>query len=104
MNNDLISRSELIKQMGWKLGLGDEENGANVDYMEALEDCKELIDNAPAVEPKQGEWIFNTSFWSCSVCKNSAKTIGYCGDAKFMNEFFKFCPNCGADMRKGGAE
>ena len=53
-------------------------------------------------KPKQSEWIFNTSFWSCSVCKSSAKTIGYCGDAKFMNEFFRYCPNCGADMKKGG--
>ena len=66
-------------------------------------DTVEKIDWDKAIEAymkrPQGEWIFNTSFWSCSVCKESVKTIGYCGDKKFMNEFFRFCPNCGASMK-----
>lgn len=49
----------------------------------------------------QGEWISRETngtlypFWEryeCSVCK----AYGSCND--------NFCPNCGADMRKGGAE
>lgn len=50
MNNDLISRSELKKAIMNDLGLGDEENGSIAEYMEGLQDCYKLIDNAPTVE------------------------------------------------------
>lgn len=66
-------------------------------------DIKDVIDNAPTVERPQGKWIFNTTHWSCSVCNKTVKTIGYCGTKEFMYENFRFCPNCGTDM-KGGAE
>ena len=45
-------------------------------------------------ERPQGEWQKVGKYaCECSICGESV-----CGD--FMN----FCPNCGADMRKGGAE
>ena len=52
MNNDLISRSELKKAIMNDLGLGDEENGSDAEYMSGLQDCYNLIDNAPTVEPE----------------------------------------------------
>lgn len=48
----------------------------------------------------QGEWIFHTTHWTCSICNKTAKTIGYCGTKDFMYENFRFCPNCGAEMKK----
>ena len=47
-------------------------------------------------ERPQGEWIFkhNSSDIWCSVCDMNFEEIP---------QNFKFCPNCGADM-KGGAE
>lgn len=89
------------------------------DNTHITESVCDLIDNAPTVEAytllqvkdlvelnqklideleerPQGEWLFDkeNSFtidmFKCSIC-------GYFGDTHF-----KFCPNCGADMR--GAE
>ena len=57
---------------------------------------------ANANERPHGKWYFHTVGWLCSNCNRMAHTVGYCGTETFMNEFFKFCPNCGADMREGG--
>ena len=46
---DLISRSELIQGMMYKLGLHDEENGSEPLYMEALVDVENLIKETPPV-------------------------------------------------------
>ena len=115
MNNDLISREALKEEFDnlllWK--------------SKDIELIKEVIDNAPTVtdnsvelvqksielgrrvgrseetiksQRPQGEWLFDkeNSFtidmFKCSIC-------GYFGDTHF-----KFCPDCGADMRKGGEE
>ena len=103
MNNDLISREalndiwELYKQYQPRLATNVYEFG------EAL---RELIDNAPTVanERPQGEWIGkeeyddypNKMVCECSEC---GKMI-----CVSHNDFPNFCENCGADMRKGGAE
>ena len=65
------------------------------------------IDNAPTVESDyelgysegvhdterpQGEWILDSVGVYCSECKTHPDYSS------------NFCPNCGADMRKGGAE
>ena len=49
------------------------------------------IDHAPTVEERpQGEWtIVNDVYCECSFCKNK--------EVKFS----KYCPECGAEMRKG---
>ena len=79
-----------------------------------------IIDNAPTVESDyewgysegvhdterpQGEWIreihpYDKAYrLKCSVC---GKWGGLTDEG--YNHEFNFCPNCGADMRKGGAE
>lgn len=56
----------------------------------------EVVNNAPTVEPKRGEWkrrIVDNGFnadWVCSECGYRVKT-------DFVD--YNFCPNCGADMR-----
>ena len=82
-----VDKDELLKALAY------DRDQYKKGYDDGYQDAKKI-----QYQPIYGEWIFNTFFWTCSVCKNSAKTIGYCGDEKFMNEFFKFCPNCGANM------
>lgn len=118
MNNDLISRSELKKAI--------KDNGYS-HYFEIFD----IIDNAPTVEPikqckyckhcgnedycsnchsdhslfeyyerPQGEWIFE---------RPNGKTYSdfvYCSECQKPKGFYltNYCPYCGADMRKGGAE
>lgn len=90
-----------------------------------LGDIYTTIDNAPTVEPRieygtdgqpyklsmtngkeydrpQGEWIIIKSPLSNETIVKCDK----CGDEFIGNdvEDYNFCPNCGADMRKGGAE
>jgi len=56
-----------------------------------------LIDNAPTVEERpQGEWIRKPNEHRVDIiCTNCGYDDGY--------SCFKYCPNCGADM-KGGTE
>lgn len=107
--SDLISREALKKDiMAYKT------------MPEIRKAICEVIDNAPTVEPytkddmtreylkgynackdmnerPQGEWLWlgdnpNPNHkWSCNKCGRGVK------------EQENFCPNCGADMRKGGA-
>lgn len=91
---------------------------------------RELIDNAPTVDIKdeiagaynegymcgnkeaekarlQGEWIENNyGRIQCSICKGAAiSTMTGCLVDRHLEQYkTKFCPNCGADMRKGGTE
>jgi rubrerythrin len=60
-----------------------------------------MVANAPTVEPqrKTGKWIDDGVYgdyhphhaWHCSECEESVIEID--------TPWFKFCPNCGADMR-----
>jgi hypothetical protein len=54
---------------------------------------------------ESGEWIakpqefyIDTTDWMCSVCKEEFSPIDMVQDEFFR--MMKFCPNCGADMRK----
>lgn len=84
MNNDLISRSALKKDI--------EENSIILEGVRAIEvDCvKVLIDNAPTVTPKQGKWRVYEGTITCEECGTE------------VDEITPFCAWCGADMREGG--
>lgn len=51
----------------------------------------------------QGEWVATKYYtWECSKCgKNPTIGMGY---VQNHTELYNFCPNCGASMKKGGAE
>ena len=63
--------------------------------------ARKLIEDAPTAEPerKKGRWIDDGTYgdyhphhaWHCSECEESVIEID--------TPWFKFCPNCGADMR-----
>lgn len=62
---------------------------------EAVERFKEEYE----IEPKRGEWLEwidceGEVFWKCSAC-------GQASEASVAGILYKFCPFCGADMRKG---
>ena len=62
---------------------------------EAFEKAKKAKCEILAVqtERKKGKWIAdNHDFWVCSNCKFPSEAHG-------ANILYKFCPNCGADMR-----
>lgn len=50
-----------------------------------------------AIERPQGEWIYGKDeIWRCSKCHK-----GYANQPIYMGKpVFKYCPRCGADMRK----
>lgn len=63
--------------------------------------AKIVADGIPYEERPQGEWINREAvsntifpFWERYECNQCHKFNGYSN----------FCPNCGADMQKGGAE
>ena len=89
MNNDLISREALKKTL------------KEYKYCGFYDKVIEIIDNAPIVTPKQGEWIAEYTEschsllgYQCSICFDYALEI---------NEYpirTKFCPHCGAQMKE----
>lgn len=66
---------------------------AHADY--SIEDIADDL----AVPVRRGRWeedVYNEdSFWRCTAC-------GFVSEAHAANLLYKFCPNCGADMRKDG--
>jgi hypothetical protein len=90
---DTISRQAVIDMTGlseW-FDSSDSYNG----FVIALSEL-------PSVTPKQktGKWFYDESIenWRCSECKETPKTMGYCGSVNFMVEHFKFCNHCGTKM------
>lgn len=55
--DDLISRKALKKAIMNDLGLGDEENGSDAEYISGLQDCYTLIDNAKPMDEKISKYI-----------------------------------------------
>ena len=120
---DLISREALKKEIHDKLGWGDEENGA-AEYMCALSDCLDLIDNAPAVEqgtymtgevydfyikgykqgmsdfsPKKGEWINHRNDYGHNIadCSECGKAMQWHDEDE--DGIPRYCWYCGAVMK-----
>lgn len=58
-------------------------------------DAQDIINKAPTIEPKRGEWISkHNGYWTCSEC----------GLSFLFYAKGNFCPNCGADMREREGE
>lgn len=68
----------------------------------------EVIERQPTIEPerKNGEWMeFDSDedrydIIKCPCCKHTFTVDSFhWTDIGFVKDDFKFCPNCGADMR-----
>ena len=60
------------------------------------------IEEQPTIEPKRGEWkpfdlTWGRSIWYCTACEEGAEVPCDIWEHK---PIYKYCPNCGADMRK----
>ena len=89
------------------------DKGYNIGIQKAVA----IIDNAPTVNPEkpifsevwyqerpQGEWIMHITYFECSNCKH-CYDYDYAEDIDPITDLiFNFCPDCGASMKKGGAE
>ena len=98
--DDLIKRSdaiEAIEEVDWyhQNRNGDMVSGANSDEHQAwykAEDVYKALEEVPSADRPQGEWISNhDGYWICSEC--GLRVLIYAKG--------NYCPNCGADMRKG---
>ena len=86
--SDLISRSASLKDIEYYISHTSEESGEHYAYKQ----CKKLIERQPPVEPARGEWIVQDEGRTKFMCSQ-------CG-GKNHGGHEKYCPNCGADMRK----
>lgn len=103
--SDLISRSALINALKIDRACIYSHVFSHVDCdaeEELMIDLVQIINNQPTIEVRpvvHSEWKYYRK--KCiAVCKN-------CSFERNLNENFGMaiaCPNCGADMRKGGAE
>lgn len=62
-----------------------------------------MLNEAPSIdiEPKRGEWkpfdlTWGRSIWYCTACEESTEVPCDIWEHK---PIYKYCPNCGADMR-----
>lgn len=113
MNNDSISRSVLTEELrerlvacnDWEEKAKDKETRIRANAVKTfICEMFMLLKEIPTVEPErpQGEWEYNQydgnpniGNWHCSNCHN------ICYEMKLTYDNYNFCPNCGADMRKG---
>lgn len=99
MNNDLISRSALLRETALITEhFSDEIDAITIEH---------AIRTAPAVdaEPmRHGKWLFSDyDYFTCSVCGGQYFTgADSTKDAKAMlenNAYYPYCPYCGASMK-----
>lgn len=92
-------------------GYGDEENGADPEYMTALSDVRRGLDNISVFavpEREKGEWVTDDTTGSssntdyhCSNCGRKLQMTYILIKAYQENGQYLFCDHCGADMRGG---
>lgn len=82
MKDDYISRKAVLDMLDYECG-----SCADTGYIFSL----------PGIEARQtGKWILDGEFIDCSVCRREKwSRTPY----EKLVKRFRFCPNCGADMR-----
>ena len=95
MNNDLISREQVLHEIG-QLSLAWE-------YGQGVTDCYNIVKNAPTVEERpKGKWIEVEDYISPDSFYKPVLPIRLikCPFCETVHKGeFNFCSNCGADMR-----
>lgn len=101
---DADALKELFSEVIGRIAIKPEMNG-NLEHMiRASAMVIQMIDDAPTVQPerKTGHWVEigdePYDEWECDVCGFAIDGSG-CIDPEEYRDVYKFCPNCGADMR-----
>lgn len=95
-----IKFDDAVKVMACEMYAEAQSQGYDVDDIEDfMPEAKAWLNDAPSIdiEPKRGEWIRSSDIdiaWGSKVY-----TCSNCGHERDGKP--NFCPNCGADMRKG---
>ena len=92
---DLISRKQAIQRMIEEIEI-IKKNYIHINEIKRLLQDVDTIEAVPVVH---GEWIYENYTWHCGVC-GFQPFKGYIP----KEPGFNLCPNCGADMRKGGTD
>ena len=96
--DDAISRRAVLNYIYNDLGLGDEENGKDVERQMELDESYRYVKSLPPItsQPKQ-----RTGQWE----KHERYRIHYCSECGYGHidewhdeKHWNFCPNCGAKM------
>ena len=97
----IIDADSLVRNIKkWEKYIGNYEK--EIPYNEDIYVSTMLtIEDEPTVDAvpiKHGRWVGNERHTSCSICGQT-----YCvpdgQDGHLDMTFYKYCPNCGADMR-----
>lgn len=105
MSDDTISRQAAIdavcmewcnvKHQDCKHQFDDEKD--DYYWCDGCETVLRTLPDLPSVLPKRGRWLpvkrCDGGYWVCSSCKNPTEAFA-------ANVLYKYCPFCGADMRK----
>lgn len=99
--SDYIKRDDIIKALG---ELCDTPAGQSTG-LTALVYAAKTIEGLPAadvVERKKGEWIEKPYVTMEGYVDGLIYNCSKCGKKATRYTISNYCPNCGADMRKGG--
>lgn len=76
----------------------------NLDHSPLIQDAmRKAFDHMPTIEPRRGKWIYGEDEYGIDGyhCNQCGFFVPWDYAHMFINyiEDYKFCPNCGADMR-----
>lgn len=105
MNDDLISRKAAIDAIDavFPVDPMKSEYAQGIALGAAL--AKTYVEQLPSAQPerKKGHWVEigdePYDEWECDMCGFVIDGSG-CIDPEEYRDVYKFCPNCGADMRE----
>lgn len=92
---EYINRKVLIKKIDDYFFKTDPNGQEQIGILK----CRRIIRETPSTDVapvKHGKWIHNDDWWEF-ICTNCRKGIGNIQE-------YKYCPNCGADMRGNSDE
>ena len=102
-NSDLIYRQDALEALRtcYETERIDYTNGNEyINYEQAVHEVEQLSSAQP--ERPKGNWVEigdePYDEWECDVCGFVIDGSG-CIDPEEYRDVYKFCPNCGADMR-----
>lgn len=97
-DGDLISRKALLEELENDAPINWTDSDSEIQEEADWERFKRMVSEANTVQPvvRRGKWIMNSDrpdMLICTVCSAGFDVW------KHESKNFKFCPNCGADMR-----